>query len=143
MNSIVQGFLLHRTHIILHERLDIKADHIAWMLRKQGMKIILWLRLIQDLDDIPLTGEEIQIKADMRVTHAADPEPVDIAGAALADLVGDDLGKLGVCRLGRHIDHEWDILGLADFLKLQGGHMSAGGVDLADKISVRSGLRHV
>ena len=143
MNSVVEGFFLHRAHIVLHERLDIKADHIAWMFREQGMKIILRLRLIQNLNDIPLTGEEIQIKADIRVPHAADPESVDIAGTALADLVGDDLGEFGVRSLGCHIDHERDVLGLADLLKLKGGHMSAGGVDLTDKISVWSGLRHV
>jgi len=96
MNSIVQGFLLHRTHIILHECLDIKADHVAWMFREQCVEIILWLRLVQDLDNIPLTGEKIQVKADIRVPHTADPEAVDIVGTALADLVGDDLGKLFV-----------------------------------------------
>ena len=143
MNSIVQGFLLHRTHIILHECLDIKADHVAWMFREQCVEIILWLRLVQDLDNIPLTGEKIQVKADIRVPHTADPEAVDIVGSALADLVGDDLGKFGIRSLGCHIDHERDVLGLADFLKLKGGHMSAGGVDLTDKISVWSGLRHV
>ena len=58
MNSVVEGFFLHRAHIVLHERLDIKADHIAWMFREQCVEIILWLRLIQNLDDIPLTGEE-------------------------------------------------------------------------------------
>ena len=113
------------------------------MFREQCVEIILWLRLVQDLDDIPLTGEKIQVKADIRVPHAADPEPVDIVGTALADLVGDDLGEFGIRSLGGHIDHERDILGLADFLKLKGGHMSAGGVDLTDKISVWSGLRHV
>ena len=60
MNSVVEGFFLHRAHIVLHERLDIKADHVAWMFCEQCVEIILWLRLIQNLDDIPLTGEEIQ-----------------------------------------------------------------------------------
>ena len=113
------------------------------MFCEQCVEIILWLRLVQDLDNIPLTGEKIQVKADIRVPHTADPETVDIVGTALADLVGDDLGEFGIRSLGGHIDHKRDVLGLADFLKLKGGHMSAGGVDLTDKISVWSGLRHV
>ena len=120
MDPIIQGLFLHRAHIVLHERLDIKADHIAWMFREQCVEIILWLRLVQDLDNIPLTGEKIQVKADIRVSHTADPEAVDIVGTALADLVGDDLGKLGVCRLGRHIDHERAIARVAEDLKKHG-----------------------
>ena len=75
------------------------------MFREQCVEIILRFRFIQDLDDIPLTGEKIQVKTDIRIPHAADAETIDIARAALADLVGDDLGELGVGRLRSHIDH--------------------------------------
>ena len=37
--------------------------------------------------------------------HAADAETIDIACAALADLIGNDLGELGVGRLRSYIDH--------------------------------------
>ena len=58
MDPVIKRFFFYRTHIVLHERLDIKADHVAWMFREQCVEIILWLRLVQDLDNIPLTGEE-------------------------------------------------------------------------------------
>ena len=106
MNSIVQGFLLHRAHIILHECLDIKPDHVAWMFREQCVEIILWLRLVQDLDNIPLTGEKIQVKADIQVPHTADPEAVDIVGTALADLSAMIWEEFGIRSLGCHSDHE-------------------------------------
>ena len=51
VDAIKQRLFLHRTHVRFFQCLDVKADHIAWMLGKQGGKIVLRFRLINDICD--------------------------------------------------------------------------------------------
>ena len=51
VDAVIQCFFLNRAHIRFLQRADIEADHIAWMLGKQGGKIVLRFRLIDDIRD--------------------------------------------------------------------------------------------
>ena len=51
VDAVKQRLFLHRTHVRFFQCLDVKADHIAWMLGKQGGKIVLRFRLIDDIRD--------------------------------------------------------------------------------------------
>ena len=104
------------------------------------MKIVLGLRFIQDLADIPLPCQKLRIKFRVRIPHAPDPEAVNIGCAALFDLVRNELGQLGVGGGRGHTDYQWDILGLGSCLEFQRGHMAGGVVDLSCQIAVRAGL---
>ena len=73
--------------------MDIKADHITRMLSEQRMEIVLRFGFVDNLYNIPLAGQQFQIELDIRVTHAADAETVDIGCTALADLVAYQLGQ--------------------------------------------------
>ena len=46
VDAVIQRFFLNRAHIRFLQCADIEADHIAWMLRKQGAEIVLRLRFI-------------------------------------------------------------------------------------------------
>ena len=51
VDAVKQRLFLHRTHVRFFQCLDVEADHIAWMLGKQGGKIVLRFRLIDDIRD--------------------------------------------------------------------------------------------
>ena len=51
VDAVKQRLFLHRAHVRFFQCLDVKADHIAWMLGKQGGKIVLRFRLIDDIRD--------------------------------------------------------------------------------------------
>ena len=74
------------------------------MVGKQRVKIVLGLRFIQDLADIPLARQKLRIKFRVRIPHAPDPEAVNIGCAALFDLVRNELGKLGIGGRRGHTD---------------------------------------
>ena len=89
MDAVKQRLFLHRTHVRFFQCLDVKADHIAWMLGKQGGKIVLRFRLIDDICDAETQLSGVQIEGNIGIAHALHLEAENIVIAALFDLMGD------------------------------------------------------
>ena len=122
--------------------MDIETDHVAWMLGKERMEVILRFGFINDLNDIPLAGKKIDIKFNIRVTHAADAETVNIGRSAFTDLICDQLRQFQIGGSRCNTDYKRNILGLAGRFKFQRSNLSGIVVDLAQEITVLSGLMY-